>query len=96
MKAVGLQGTQHVKAIQHRHGYVQNHEVRAVSVRTVKRVFAVLGNRHGHAVTFQGLPHQSRQIPVIFGDKDSGLGQVGSPFNEADAAPPGEQSAAHR
>ena len=68
MKAVGLQGGQHVKAIQHRHGYIKDHEVRVVSVRTVKRVVAILGNRHGHAVTFQSLPHQSRQIPVIFGD----------------------------
>ena len=60
MEAIGLQGTQDVKAIQHRHGYVQDHEVWAVAICTVKRVFAVLGYRHGHAVTFQGLPHQSR------------------------------------
>ncbi len=87
MKAVGLQDSQHIEAIQHRHGYIQDHEVRAVTVRSVKRVFAVLGNRHGHAVTFQGLPYQSRQVPVIFSDQNSGLGQVGSPFTGTNAAP---------
>lgn len=87
MKTVGFQGAQHVKAIQHRHGDIQNHEVRAVTVRAVKRVFAVLGNCHGHAVTFQGLPHQNRQVPVIFGDQNSGLGQVASPSSGAETVP---------
>jgi len=60
MKAVGLQGAQNVKAIEDRHGNIQDHEVWAVTVRMMNRVFAVFSKRHGHAVTFQGLPDQSR------------------------------------
>ena len=87
MKPIGLQGAQHVETIEDRHRYIQDYEVREVDVRTVKCFFAVLGKRHGHAVTFEGLPHQSRLVPVIFGDQNSGLGQVASPFTGTDAAP---------